>query len=533
MPRPRSVTLLVALALLGVAAPSRSAPPSSPACAPLAAGSTGVIEVGGQVPSQDQLAGRRGGFGPVASGLPAAVTFKSDTQTFSREYAFVLRGGRLYVADATVGVVRGAWHVLELPACLDGHVQAVSSDGRLLLAVGDDRQVYSHDMPGGDLSPDRWTWRWGPYFWTGPGFRMPADVRQWAASEETSGERFTDTSGRERTPLGVATVYLLRGDGRTITYLDPWLPADDSREVCGPERGTLRLAGLSGSGSTVFVVDEGGGLWTRMWDFDVSGANTVFGDYSWQQGRPASDTRWQLPGPSWVRHTTPPGSLTNRVSIAKDGLSSYDRVLRVEARYGGRTGYWQKRIGASSWRFVPTGLPLVGRPLRGRSVVPAEDRVFRGTMGGAPVTAVDVNPVCSPVHLQVSLGGHEHLDLLLHLADGLRQETRARGLDDTPREYNGALEVPAAAWRTLSPAARAWVDSALGGQRVVTAPVALTTTRLRFLSQCWQLTLGGRPARLDVPRVPPDLGMVVGRATEMKEDGRTPSFCPPDAPPLS
>ncbi len=535
VPSPRSVALLLTASLLILVGPRGAAtPPSSPTCAALVAGSTGVIEVGSRLPSSEQLQGRRGGFGEVAPGsvarsLPDAVVFRSPTETSSLEYAFAVRAGHVYVRDARVG--RGLpghpWHRLELPACLDGHVRQVSSDRRLLLAVTDDRQVYSHDMPDGDLSPSRWTWRWGPYFWTGAGWHLPADVRQWAVSDLGSDEHFTDTSGRERNPLGVATVYLLRGDGRTITYLDPWLPVDDSREVCGPLRGTVPLAGLSGSGSTVFVVDRAGGLWSRMWDFDVSGANTVFGDYSWQQGRPASDTRWQLPGPSWVRQPSPPGPVTDRVSITKNGLSSRDRVLRVEGRYDGRTGYWEKQIASPRWHFVTTGLPLRGHVLHGPlSRVAPDDRVFLGTVAGARVTAVDVNPVCSPAHLKVAVAPGVRLDLLLHLADGMRQEARARGLDDTPREYNGALEVPLSTWQHLDPRARAWVDQALGGRRVVTAPVALTTTRLRFLAQCWQLTLGGQPARTDVPRVPPDLGMAVGRATEQKEDGRSPSFCP-------
>jgi hypothetical protein len=69
------------------------------------------------------------------------------------------------------------------------------------------------------------------------------------------------------------------------------------------------------------------------------------------------------------------------------------------------------------------------------------------------------------------------------------------------------------------------VDANLKG-RITTAPVALTTTRLRFLAQCWQLTLHGGPARADVPRVPVDLGMVVGRVTETQKDGRAPTLCP-------
>lgn len=535
------VVLLMGLAApaLVLAPPSSANPPSDPTCLPLLAGSTGVLVAGGQIPSQEQLQGERGGFGPVAAAavartLPDAVVFKSNRETFSNEYAFVLRSGRLYVRPAVLGrgLAGQPWHLLELPSCLDGHVQQVSSDGRVLLALGPGRQLYSHDMPGGDLSPERWTWRWGPYFMTGAGLQMLPDVRSFSASELTTGEHFTDSSGRQRTPLGVATVYLLRGDRRSITYLDPWLPADESREVCGPDRGTLPLAGLSGSGSTVLVVDEQGGLWTRLYDFDVSGANTVFGDYSWQQGRPASDTRWQLPGPGWVRHTSPPGKVTDRVSLAKTGLGSADRLLRVEGRdRAGHAGYWEKRLDARAWRFVATGAPLLGRllPLTGTRSFAADDRLFRGTIGGARVTARDVNPECSPAHLRVEIAAGVRLDLLLHLSDGLRQETRARGLDDTPREYNGALEIPAAEFAGLGhadPRLRTWVADNLGGQRITTAPVALTSTRLRFLNQCWLLTLNGGTGRPDVPRVPVDLGAVVGRTTQEHEDGRAPTVCP-------
>lgn len=422
--------------------------------------------------------------------------------------------------------------MLELPTCLDGHVRQVSADGRLLLARDESGQVFSHDMPGGDLSSERWTWRWGPYFWAGAGTDLFSDVRSWSASELTSGEFLTDSAGQRRTPIGVATVYLLRGDRRTLTYLDPWLPVDESREVCGPERGTVPLAAMSGSGSTVFVADERGGLWTRLYDFDVSGANTVFGDFSWQQGRPASDARWQLPAPAWLRHSAPPGQVTDRISISKSGLGSADRVLRVEGRdRAGRTGYFEKRLDAAAWRFVATGLRSSGNalPRPDSRAFAADDRLFRGTVDGATVTARDVNPSCSPVHLAVEVAPGLRLDLLLHLSDGMRQETRARGLDDTPREYNGAIEIPAATFAALPRSdarLRAWVVANLGGQRITTAPVALTTTRLRFLAQCWQLTLGGAPARLDVPRLPPDLGAVVGRTTEMQKDGRSPRACP-------
>jgi hypothetical protein len=495
------------------------------------AGSTGVIEAGGRLPTTATLQGRNGGYGDpapaaVARVLPDAVRVKTPTRTSSAEYLFAVVDGHVYLRPGTAGVSAhgSGWRSLLLPSCLEGRVRQLSADGRLLVAVADDGRVYSHDMPGGDLSPERWTWRWGPYFWTGTGWSMPTDVTAWAVSDFGSGEQFTDTAGREHAPIGVATVYLLRGDHRTITYLDPWLPVDDSRQVCGPRRGTLPLVGLSGSGSTVFVEDAHGGLWTRLYDFDVSGANTVFGDYSWQRGRPASDTRWQLPGPGWLRHTSPPGPTTERLGITKTGIRATDRVLRVEGLRGRRTGVWEKAFRASTWRFVETGEPLQGKVIRPSALVlRPDDRAFSGIVSGASVSTSDLNPECSPAHLHVRLPSGERLELLLHLTDGLRQEPRETGLDDTPREYNGAIEV--VGFDRLAPAPRAWVDANLKG-RITTAPVALTTTRLRFLAQCWQLTLHGGPARADVPRVPVDLGMVVGRVTETQKDGRAPTLCP-------
>lgn len=513
-------------------------PPTQPECLPLGAGTTGVLLVGGQVPTPDQATGAPGGLGEPVTGelaarLPDRVAFRDSRTTYSNEYAFALRAGRIFVrlADQGVGRPGEPWRRLELPSCLDGRVEEISADHRLLVALGPGRQVYSHDMPGGDLSAERWTWRWGPYFWTGSGMRMWGDVRQWAASEFTAAEWFRDTAGRRHHPIGVATVYLLR-EGSRITYLDPWLPQDESREVCGPRRGTLPLAGLSGSGSVAFVVGAGGELYTRLYDFDVSGANTVFGDYTWERGGDADDPRWQLPGPGWTRQPAPPGRVTDRISIGKTGTDARDRVLRVEGRdRAGRTGYWEKALTATGWRFVRTGEPLRGdllpAPERPDEVIAADDRRYAGTVGDRPAVVEDFNPECSPARLTVQVTPRHALDLVLHSSDGLRQERRERGLTDVPREYNGAVEVPREAWRQRRawPAAvRRWVATHLDG-RVTTAPVAVTATRLRFLDQCWQLTLGGRPARPDQPALPPDGGAVVGRLTEMQKDGREPSVC--------
>ena len=534
--------LLAVLAVGATVTTAAAAAPADPRCLSLVAGNTGLITVGGLIPTPDQLAGRVGGFGPaatpeVAAELPRDVVFRTPTATFGREYAFALRAGRVYVKRAAIG--RGLpgeqWHLLEVPACLAGRITEISADHRLLIALDAERQIYAHDMSGGDLSPQRWTWRWGPALWLGGGMRMPADVAEWSTSEFTGAETFRDTSGRRQTPIGVATVYLLRSGGRRITYIDPWLPADDSREVCTPRRGATTLASLSASGSTVLAISRRGEIYTRLYDFDTSGANTVFGSFSWQQDRPAGDTRWQLPGPAWVRHQNPPGTVTDRVSIAKTGTDAADRLLRIEgSTRAGRVGYWEKPIGRSTgspWRFVATGGRLQGRRLRFRAKDgrgPVERRHYAGRIAGAPAEVVDFNAECSPAKLEVQVVPGLRLDLLLHSSDGLRQDTRARGLDDIPREYNGAIEVPRALFNSLSrrdPRLRAWIDEHLGGRRIATAPIAVTRTRMRFLAQCWVLALDGQPARPDRLRIPPDPGILLGRLTEQLQDGRGAPAC--------
>ena len=402
--------ILVLLALLAVPAQAAAEPiaPSEPECLALAAGSTGLPE-GSAMPATGAATGPPGGIGPVATvPLPDAVVFKTAKQTFTDDYAFVLRKGDIYVRRATLG--RGTpgedWHELALPECLAGHVTAISGDATIFLALGRNRQLYSHDMPDGDLSADHWTGRWGPYFWAGPGIRLWEDAKSLEASALDPDRWFTDSSGVERHPIGVLTGYVLRGDARRITLLDPWLPNDESRELCGPRRGTVALASLSASGSTAFVAARSGELWTRLYDFDTSGANTVFGKYSWQDGRPATDERWQLPGPRWKRHPRPPGRFTDRITIAMSGLHSYDRELRVAGRRRGRPGYWVRPIAASrrdGWTFVRARGVAGGHrlPARGRSrAFTPDDRRYIGAIDGARATLRDFNasarrPTCA------------------------------------------------------------------------------------------------------------------------------------------
>src|SRR3546814_12719902 len=75
-------------------------------------------------------------------------------------------------------------------------------------------------------------------------------------------------------PVGngkVSHIWSLRDDGQHYRFNDPWLPRDDSYEMCGPQRGQFRGVNLSASGSTIFTINRYGDLYTRHYDFDLSG----------------------------------------------------------------------------------------------------------------------------------------------------------------------------------------------------------------------------------------------------------------------
>ncbi len=532
-------TAVVILAGLLSATPASAAPPNELDCLALLAGTTGIPYVGENIPAANTATGLPKGFGPLASanqlkGLPSRVVFKDQRSTFSTTYAFALLKGQIFVLRANNGTALPGekWHLLELPACLDGKVTSITADEKLLFATGPGRQLYSNGMPNGAPASEHWTWRWGPYFYLGSGMTLFDDVTRWSASGFSPDATFTDTSGRTQHPIGVATAYLMRDSGRRITYLDPWLPQDESREVCTPNRGTLPLANISSAGSTIFAVGQRGELFTRLYDFDVSGANTFLGKYSWESPRPASDTRWQLPGPAWRAQPKPRGTITDRISIARTGVDASHRLLVVEGRDTlGRAGRFEKQINASSWKFIATKDQLTGRALplkRPLAVGKVDSKTYVGTIGGRKAVVSNFGPECSPATLTVSFGGKVNLALVLHSSDGMRQEVRDRGLTDVPREYNGAIEIPAATYRSIAKmpsSVRDWVGANLSPGRFTTSPLAVTTTRMRSLSKCWNLTLNGKPARADQPSLPPDLGIVVGRLTEMQQDGRTPTVC--------
>lgn len=494
-------TALAALALAVVPGAARAAEP--PNCDAIAGGTVNAIDA---VPwAQIPEAGSLTQWPAAPAGLlPAQVALRGMTETFNQRYQFATRGGQIYVAErggpgAAAGAAKADWRQLPLPSCFAGRVATISADDDELVAIDRDRRVFTMDnaLKGPDLF--NWSKRWGPPLWEGPGRRLPGRVVAWSWSVLSPAEdkTWTDVGGTQH-PVGerkVSHIWALRDGGQRMTFMDPWLPDDESYEMCGPHRSRFRAVNLSASGSQIFVIGAHGDMFTRLYDFDLSGHNEVFLTYVYERTAPIDGVApVQLPAPAWVRQPKVPGAITSAISIEKIGVGAHDAILRVEGRdRRGRTGWWEKRLLArapKAWRFHRSGRPLAGRaldnPRRDSSRLGlgrAEDLRYAGESGSLRVTVNDFNVHCTPATVTVA-AGRGAVALRLHSVDALRQLVRGRGLDDSPRDLYGSLEVPPAVRAraaALPPALRA----------LLRGPLARRFTKVRVQATTGTLTLSG------------------------------------------
>ncbi|GIK77900.1 MAG: hypothetical protein BroJett022_15900 [Actinomycetes bacterium] len=444
-----------ALVLAGLVA--AAAPVAAPAAEPTDRCS-GELLPGGTVNTPDPV--RAGPASPLPASwdagprsLPRRVSLRGATATYNRLYEFALADGDLFARR------RGSeerWRRAPLPDCLEGRLRGISADDDEMVGLDRDRNVYT--MDNALKHPRLWNWskRWGPPVWNGDGFALPANTKAWTWSVISPAEdgTWTDPAGN-RYPVGeykVSHIWGLRGGGRRLTFWDPWLPRDNSYEMCGPHDGRFRSVNLSASGSRVFVIGRRGDMFTRLYDFDISGHDPVFFTYSYEDQRGGGDgSPIQLPAEPWTRQPKIDGRITSAISVEKRGRDAVHATLRVEGRRRGRTGYWQRDVAAPrerGWSFHRTGGPLEGEPLRNpsgntsrRGLGPSEDMRFVMRGGGTRAVIDDFNAYCSPARIEIREDGRVRR-VTLHHVDGLRQVERARGLDDEPRQQYGALEWP-------------------------------------------------------------------------------------------
>jgi hypothetical protein len=455
--------------------------------------------------------------------LPKQVWFRTRTETFNALYAFALRNGRIWWKrqHLKTGQRSTTWKLLgktglpegcgivrfPLPRKLvaisaDGiHLQALSSEGVFYRAVN-----IRENIANGVTWNDAWGWPAGG----GPGLRIgTGDPKRWDVSDSHVFhlKHYEDGNGRRHSiGFGVAHLYVLGQQGKRIYYNDWWLPADWSREVCGPCRGTYKAINISTSGSTIMLINRFGEIYTKMADFDISGENPLL-TYTFEQTNPPGHVR-KLPLPDWRRHPLPGNSkITSRITIFQDGTGNAARDMRVEGEQNGISGYFRKRIHQTTWSFVATKhkrtLPfLSSRPASQALCTLPPGTTYKGTLRKQGLTKSLVleikrfSMVCSPAEARIIWKGkalsHKGKDIVLpfHHVHTLVTKRRPRAFwkRGIPAAIRAALLIPATVTTSssLSVADRAWLQRFFGKARVInltgTAQTSLITLReLSFL----------------------------------------------------
>ncbi|MEC7984831.1 MAG: hypothetical protein VX278_06690, partial [Myxococcota bacterium] len=239
--------------------------------------------------------------------------------------------------------------------------------------------------------------------------------------------------GPDGKPGGIAQMYALAKDRRNIYSNDYWVSTDWRRISCGPFRSRLKIQSLSSSGSTMFVISEKGDMFTRYWNYNTSGASAPTNLYTLdpERSKPGNFfTTRLLPTEPWYQQPPINGQITDRISIFSTGhAGNQARLLRVEGKKGGRTGYFEKLIYEPDWRFVPTDVsvdrPFMDNQMRDESsiqslkddglILSEEELHFVGQLGEFSIRLHDFHLNCAPAYLEIQYQGVS-VFLIVHAA---------------------------------------------------------------------------------------------------------------------
>lgn len=391
-------------------------------------------------------------FPLFAQELPDEVFLKTPYQTRNNFNEFILIKGEIY--QKRLGTSPLIWKKLEVPNGPKNPI-SIAVGGAYFQALNGDGTVYTLKSAFDTHQKNyKWTTQWGNPIGKGPGANLPSDMLAWDFSQLSLKEDkfvLNPLSKRKDFYLGNAHLFWLHKNGRWIKFMDPWVVSDHSYEVCGPYRGRFKSINLSSAGSLILIINKYGDMFTRLYDFDLSGHNSVYYRYSYdpakQKGALAPR---QLPLPGWKRQPKIKGRITNIISVFKSGQGATDRELRVEGiNSQGETGYWHKDVKDSIWKFRVTNHKLFGRELKNptwnfslATLGPSTSKKYTTSYRvNYELELLDYHPYCSPAQFVVRAGGQE-IRLKLHYRGTFRTKPRPRGLTAEILEQNGVIEVP-------------------------------------------------------------------------------------------
>ena len=315
--------------------------------------------------------------------LPENVYIKTATQTFNKDYQFVLVDGRIYYKGRFPGSEPERWSLLQGTGKpfhfrnkfrVPDRITEISGDVDSLLAFDDRGKMY-------ELYFERTTIRRHNLWYDDMGFpakkqltinNITENCRSWAVGTRRSEILwYEDIFGNQHHygSMGIETFYFLTEDGRSIRFTDSGLPADFSRTILLPERGRFIARKMSASGSTLMLINDAGEIYTRLIDFDTMGCDPMFYKYTYREEKQpyrgdeykSNFTAWGLPNEDWAKQPeiklSGKAKITHHITILQTGRGNFARELRVGGLSPeGKPGYYFKNLTDTEWQFRETEL---------------------------------------------------------------------------------------------------------------------------------------------------------------------------------
>ncbi len=318
--------------------------------------------------------------------FPKKLYITTTSQTFTDEYQFCLQNGRIWEKNKKVP----EWKLFlgtGLPFSSDSTkktnwfappqiITEISCDDDILTAF-DNRgwmyRIYLKKLPAAKYLQWENNFGW-PVKEQVKLNSLVKDKRAWGISVRRSEILwYEDRYGNRHHwgTMGLATMYFLTADGQRILFTDSGMPVDFSNSILGPERGSFIAENLATSGSTIFLINKEGKMYTRLIDFDTMGCDPMFFKYTYHKEKQpykgdeyiSNFTHWALPNEDWKEQPyitlTGKARLSRFISIRQDGKGNFARTLRVAGISStGKTGFYYKELAEKKWKFQEAPLQL-------------------------------------------------------------------------------------------------------------------------------------------------------------------------------
>lgn len=465
------------------------------------------------------------GINNVNGQFPDTVYLKTATQTFNKDYQFFLSDGKIFYKGRNPGKGPEDWELLEtgLPySKIDKfkspkRIIALAGDVDSLLAMDDRGKIYEYYF-------ERTTVRRHVTWYHEMGFptkgqlalnRTTGNTRAWSAGTRRSEILwYEDIFGNQHHygSMGIETYYILNEAGDTIRFSDSGLPADLSRSMPLPERGAFIARNISASGSTLFVINDAGEMYTRLIDFDTMGGDPMFFLYTYKNEKQPYDgtqyitnfNEWGLPNEEWAKQPEIPLSgkarITRHITIFQTGRGNNARELRVGGLSAeGKTGFYFKNLKDTEWQFKEMPMQFAEESFldttldRASLRRPKQEIAYNGstTLPDGTELALSIPDFMmsdGDCTLRITLGG-ETADIKMYPVEIWSYMYRLDpGMDGTPKLFFVTFSAEDLAGQNLSPAFRTVLETLLKDKNL-----ELFSSRAEATKELICITLPGTP----------------------------------------